>query len=395
MIIKNISIYYMIDKDVNLIKKLIFILIILYFTTFLYAKGSSEGNLDKGINTQASYLLGNIPQNSIIAIVGISSGSENLSRYITEELTSYIMKNKKSNIRIVERAAMPILQKEINFQYSGAVDDKFMISLGKMVGANTVITGTIYSLNNNLRFNVRAINIETTEIIASNGVNFAPDNKVKKLINGNKIKETLDRKNIPIRQPDGSISKANKELKENQKRFAKEVQQGTENAVNGIINFFSEDIVDRNPRYFFGYNYCPDYPFNIESGYLRNGLGFFSSFGFNLQEINWAYINGTGDITGEPISTTSFAGGITYPLYFDWLWLAGGFGIYFYKYASKHEPKNHSVYYSEDYENKIGISLGFFVSIKRFYFTAKYQYLFNQYQPHNFMLGIGLNFEDK
>jgi len=75
-------------------KILIFIVVIFCFTFSLYAKGSSEGNLDRGIDTQSGFLLENIPQNNIIAIVGISSGSENLSRYITEGLTSYIMNNK-------------------------------------------------------------------------------------------------------------------------------------------------------------------------------------------------------------------------------------------------------------------------------------------------------------
>jgi hypothetical protein len=54
---------------------------------FLYAKGSPE-NLDKVIDTQGSYLLSTIPQNSIIAIIGISFGSEELSKYTTEGLTS-------------------------------------------------------------------------------------------------------------------------------------------------------------------------------------------------------------------------------------------------------------------------------------------------------------------
>jgi TolB-like protein len=62
------------------------------------------------------------------------------------------------------------------------VDDDFMVSLGKRVGANTVVAGTIYSIGSDLRFNIRIIEIETSYVIAANGVDFEADKKIKSLL---------------------------------------------------------------------------------------------------------------------------------------------------------------------------------------------------------------------
>lgn len=369
-----------------------FILLVLIFNvSLLYAKGSSEGNLDRAIDSQGQFLLDSISSNSILAIIGISSGSEDLSKYITEGITSFIINNNSKNIVIVERDAMPILQREIDFQYSGNVDDDFMISLGRMIGANIVVAGTIYSLGNELRFNIRAIEIETSIVIASNGIDFSTDRKTQSLLNGGTVEEVLSRDNIPIRQSDGSVSKANLELRENQKRTMQDMQDKKNKAINNIISFFSEDIIDRNPRMLYGYNYSLDFPLGLEWGYLRNGLGGFFSVGGNWNGLDWDYIRRTGD-TGDPIGVFNLCGGITYPLYFDWLWLAGGIGVYGYQYAYLLENTKH---YMSNGEAKIGLSLGFFISVKRIYITSKYRYIFNQNQPHNFNVGIGLNFVTK
>jgi TolB-like protein len=339
------------------------------FSLFIYGNGTNEGNLDRVIDTQGQYLLEQIPPNSILAIIGISSGSEDLSKYITEGLTSYIMNNNVKNIKIVERTAMPILQREINFQYSGAIDDKFMISIGKMVGANTVVAGTIYSIGSDLRFNIRVVEIETTFVLASNGIDFDADKKVKSLLNGEKVEETLSREKIPERRSDGSISKANQELRKNQKE---------------AVDFFLRDFIDREPRWLIGYNYFPDFPISMEGGYLRNGLGCYFGMGFG-PGMDFSY---SFNYTGETAGILNFYFGVAYPLYFNWLWIAVGGEVYMITIAE------YEYYYIDGYSFDIDIgfnpSVGLYLWFKRFYFTVKYRYLFYGNEKSSFMLGTGI-----
>jgi TolB-like protein len=341
----------------------------------IYGNGKAQGNLDRAIDVQGQYLLEEIPSGSILAIIGISSGSEDLSKYITESLTSYIMNNNTKGVRIVERAAMPILQKEINFQYSGSVDDNFMVALGRMVGANTVIAGTIYSVGSELRFNIRVIEIETTFILASNGIDFEADKKIKSLLEGGTVEKTLSRDNIPIRRSDGSISRENQELRENQKQ-----------AVSDAINFFSKNFFNREPRWLIGYNYFPDFPLSVEVGYLRNGLGFYTGVGGEPKNVdnnyNFSYI-------GEAIGVINLYFGITYPLYFNWLWLAGGTEMCVVDIAEEHVNYTWTNYLSEK-ELGFNLSAGLYLSFKRFYLTAKYRYLFYGNNKNSFMFGLGI-----
>jgi TolB-like protein len=369
---------------------LIFCVLLLNFTLFTYGKGTQEGSLDKAIDTQGQFLLDKMPLNSILAVVGISSGSEDLSKYITEGLTSYIMNNNTKNIMIVERAAMPILQQEIDFQYSGAVDDDLMISIGKMVGANTVITGTIYSIGSNLRFNIRAIEIETTFVVVSHGMDFYADKKLKSLLKGGTIEKTLSRDNIPIRQSDGSISKANRELRESQ------IQ-----TINNTASFFSKDFLDRERRLLIGYNYFPDFPISIEGGYLRNGLGFYGGFGAepktalasfstNYKESYYKF-----SYIGESLGVFNFYFGVTYPLYFNWLWISGGSEMCVIAIATEYTNYQLTDFGIDDHylsEPKLVFnpSIGLYFSIKRFYMTTKYRYLFYGNNSHSFMFGLGI-----
>jgi TolB-like protein len=326
---------------------------------FLYGKGATEGNLDMAIDSQGQYMLEQIPENSILAIIGISSGSEDLSKYITEGLTSYIMNNNMKNVKIVERAAMSILQKEISFQYSGAVDDDFMISLGKMVGSNIVIAGTIYSINNDLRFNVRAIEIETGYVIAANGIDFTADKKVKILLNGESIEKTLNRDNIPIRHNDGSISKANQELREKEKKFIK-----------NTVNFWTTVLPDRVFRGIIGYNYSPKAPIGAEIGILRNGIGFYTVF------------NGGESKTPE-YSTLEMGAGLSYPLYFSWLWVNAGIGfgeLWDWEYYNFDTSWSTSQYF-EWRQNRVDhagsyvfFQLGITINYGRIYSSIKYHY---------------------
>ncbi|MDR1869301.1 MAG: penicillin-binding protein activator LpoB [Treponema sp.] len=356
-------------------RKLLFIIIAINFTYFLYANGSSEGNLDRAIDAQGNFLVSNIPPNSIMAIIGISSGNEELSRYITEGITSYIINNNRPNIKIVEREAMPILKEEINFQYSGAVDDNFMVSLGNMVGANIVVAGTIYSIGKELRFNVRAIELETSIVITSNGIDLKADKKIKSLLNGGTVEKTLNRDNIPIRQNDGSISKANQELRENQKRTAK-----------NTANFFTMDFVDREPRWLIGYNYFPDFPLSIEFGYFRNGMGFYTGIGSEPK--NWEN-NYEFSYIEESIGVFNWFFGITYPLFFDWLWISAGGEMCVVNTTNEQVNYSGTNYLSEQ-EMVFNPSIGLYLWFKRFYFTGKYRYILYGEPKSSFMIGAGI-----
>jgi hypothetical protein len=52
------------------------------------------------------------------------------------------------------------------FQSSGEVDDDSAVSIGKLLGANVVITGSISGSDSMRRLRLKALNVQTAEIVA-------------------------------------------------------------------------------------------------------------------------------------------------------------------------------------------------------------------------------------
>ncbi len=76
--------------------------------------------------------------------------------------------SKISSLKVVERDKIDFILKEIELQQSGGVDVATAVKVGKILGAQLMVFGSITQLDdNNTRMVVRAVKVETSEIIAS------------------------------------------------------------------------------------------------------------------------------------------------------------------------------------------------------------------------------------
>jgi hypothetical protein len=87
-------------------------------------------------------------------------------------------------LSVVERKAgqMKTIEEELQYQYSGAVSDETVLSIGKQLGAELVITGSIDRLGNLYRMYIKVIHIETTRIFDQwSAENIAPELRLDRL----------------------------------------------------------------------------------------------------------------------------------------------------------------------------------------------------------------------
>jgi TolB-like protein len=126
--------------------------------------------LENAINENAQSLISSIPNGETMAIISISSSDKDQAEFVIEELTFIMVDAKK--YKIVDRKSLDAIRTEINFQYSGDVDDNSAVSIGKMLGASIVITGSITGSGNTRRLTTKALNVKTAEIIAMGRANF-------------------------------------------------------------------------------------------------------------------------------------------------------------------------------------------------------------------------------
>lgn len=87
------------------------------------------------------------------------------SRYIADKLTPYFARSK--NFSVLERASIDKVIEEHKFQASPFVDEDSTQEFGKLLGAETIIAGTISELGNAFYINTKAVDVTKGNILAS------------------------------------------------------------------------------------------------------------------------------------------------------------------------------------------------------------------------------------
>jgi len=89
----------------------------------------------------------------------------NDSRYIADKLTPYFARSK--DFSVLERALIDKVIQEHKFQASPFVDEDSTQEFGKLLGAETIITGTISELGNAFYINTKAVDVTKGNILTS------------------------------------------------------------------------------------------------------------------------------------------------------------------------------------------------------------------------------------
>jgi TolB-like protein len=117
----------------------------------------------------------NLPAGSRIAVLNFTSYSSRFSDFVVEELYTSLVN--KSSFIIVDRKELDIVNKELKFQASGEVSDESAQSIGKMLGAEYVISGSIVDLKEFYRIRFVAINVETARREAASSYDISANDR--------------------------------------------------------------------------------------------------------------------------------------------------------------------------------------------------------------------------
>jgi len=159
------------------VKKYIFIFVLFGLAASIYAQ---KLPLKDVIERSARSIEGSLQEKNKAAVVNFKAPSEEFSVYAIEELIGELVRGQK--IVVVDRGNLELIRNEINYQYSGNVSDESMMSVGKQLGAQFIISGSLINMGNYYRFMVKVINVETTEIKAQVSFNLKNDSQVASLI---------------------------------------------------------------------------------------------------------------------------------------------------------------------------------------------------------------------
>lgn len=143
-------------------KKILTVLSI--FILLLAPLGAAEKSykLKAGIATVAKNLADKLPAGTKIVIFDIRSARSEASEYIIEELTYELLEI--GTLVVVDRQSLEAIRSELTFQSSGDVSDESAQRLGAMLGAQTLVSGSLEKFGEDYRFAVKAVKVETSEI---------------------------------------------------------------------------------------------------------------------------------------------------------------------------------------------------------------------------------------
>jgi len=133
--------------------------VILYNSNTRISLAGVEGALEKA----AEQIMASIRPNSKIAIVYVTSNDMDTTDFIANEL-EYLMVNQ--GFTIIDRSQLDRIRREQNFQLSGDIDDETAVSIGKIVGADIIITGSVTGTDSTRRLRLRALNTQTAQVMA-------------------------------------------------------------------------------------------------------------------------------------------------------------------------------------------------------------------------------------
>jgi len=157
-------------------RKYLFLLLV-FFPVFAFAQ--SAATIDTALNQATQFMSGRLVQKSKVVVLNFTSEWPRLSDYIIEELIGNIVNEGK--LTVVDRANLEVVRRELNFQLSGEVSDATAQSIGQMLGAQTIISGAITPIGNAYRLRVRAISVESAQILGQYNTDVAHDSRIASL----------------------------------------------------------------------------------------------------------------------------------------------------------------------------------------------------------------------
>jgi len=159
-----------------------FLLICIAFVATAVAVYAQQLELKEVIIRSARGIEETLPQRSKVIVLNFESPAKSFSDYVIDELSGELIEGKK--ITVVDRRNLSAIMDEMKFQYSGYVSDESMQSIGKMLGAQAVISGSLTDVGANYRFRIRIISVETAAVQKQISLDLKKDTQVAYLLGG-------------------------------------------------------------------------------------------------------------------------------------------------------------------------------------------------------------------
>lgn len=153
-------------------------IILLVGLLLVYPVFAAPKNIDTAVSDSTAKLASSLKDGTRIAVLNCKSRSAALSEYVIQEMVfSFVNAGK---FIVVEREDISLLKGELQFQLSGDVSDESAQSIGKMLGAQVIVTCSVDDAN---FLRTKAIEVETARLLAVSSEEILPNELFENLLN--------------------------------------------------------------------------------------------------------------------------------------------------------------------------------------------------------------------
>jgi TolB-like protein len=152
------------------------------------ADNSGGMTLDQALKEAAGRIDERITVGSKIAPLNFNSPHDKFSSYVLDELTANLVDSRK--LTVVDRKEVDLIRGEFDFQLSGEVGDDSIQELGRMLGAQTIISGSLTDIGGFYRIVIRVLNVQNASVEVQYRANIVNDSIVTALLTGGKSTNT-------------------------------------------------------------------------------------------------------------------------------------------------------------------------------------------------------------
>ena len=150
----------------KIMMKFLFISSLLALSAACATTSSSKPvSLDNAIAQTSHFIETRFTEKARVAVLNISFESDNVSQYIIDELISSLVN--AASVTVVDRQESDLILAERNIQLSGEVSDETAQGIGKTLGVQYIITGSLIETGIGFRLRTKMLNVETRQIMAS------------------------------------------------------------------------------------------------------------------------------------------------------------------------------------------------------------------------------------
>jgi TolB-like protein len=158
-------------------KKLVYVFVLLAVG---FAYGQTTVGLDDGIQNGARAVESRLVEGDKVVVLNFNSPKDTFSNYVLEELTSALVNGGK--VIVVDRKNLDLIQQEMNFQLSGEVSDDSAQEIGRKLGAQSIISGSLEDMGDFYRVRFKTIEVVSAAIQVSSSLNVEKDALTARLL---------------------------------------------------------------------------------------------------------------------------------------------------------------------------------------------------------------------